>query len=128
MSWSAAELEISIPGNAPPVAVLTRGRMRLALAFFGFSSTTSRRPSSIREVSVRRSATALRFARTSSSRGNLTVVRSIICIDISSICLYVKYLAYGKLETEGCTRALCERGLEAVSYTHLRAHETGRNL
>src|SRR5580704_6130721 len=63
--------------------------MRLDLGFFGESLTTSRSPSSMREVNVRCSASALRLARLSNSFGSLTVVRSIICQDIPldmSIC------------------------------------------
>src|SRR5665213_256440 len=33
-----------------------------------------------------------------------------------------------EVEEKGTTVTIHGRGLEAVSYTHLRAHETGRNL
>src|SRR5262249_1431863 len=46
-------------------------------------ATINRRPSSMREVSVRPSAAALRLARSSRSSGSRTVVRPTICHDIS---------------------------------------------
>jgi hypothetical protein len=79
-----------MPGKGPPVAVLNLGKTRLALLALRFSATTSRNPSSISEVSVRRSASALRLARLSRSAGSRTVVRSIICHDILMVCQYVK--------------------------------------
>src|SRR5712691_213400 len=72
----------SIPGISPPAALLTRGRTRFFLAAFLGSVTTIRNPSSIRDVSVRPSAAALRLARLSRSSGRRTVVRSLICQDI----------------------------------------------
>ena len=70
------------PGIGPPVALLTRGRTRLSRARFLFSVTTNRRPSSIKEVSVRPSAAALRLAQLRRSSGSRTVVRSVICHEI----------------------------------------------
>src|SRR5271166_2616465 len=69
----------SIPGIGPPLALLIRGRTRLVFGGFRSSLTTSRSPSSISEVRVRRSAAALRLARLRRSSGSLTVVRSAIC-------------------------------------------------
>src|ERR1700720_3401078 len=79
---------MSMPGNGGPEAVLYGSGRRSRLPA-RLSLTTSRNPSSMSDVSVRFSATALRLARLSRSFGSLTVVRSTICQDISSICQYV---------------------------------------
>ena len=89
-SCSAAELFRSIPGRNPPVAVLTGGRTRLALGADDCSSTTRRNPSSRSEVRDRPSCAAFRLARRMSSSGRRTVVRSVICHDISMACRDVK--------------------------------------
>src|SRR5205085_8536304 len=65
ISCSAAESEMSMPGNGPPTAELVRGITRLFSGWRAASLTTSRSPSSISDVSVRPSAAALRLARAS---------------------------------------------------------------
>src|SRR5215216_918390 len=81
-SWSADMSVRSIPGIGPPLALLTRGRVRFVFAIFRLPATTIRSPSSIRDVNVRPSAAALRLARLSRSSGRRMVVRSAICHDI----------------------------------------------
>src|SRR5215216_6182987 len=88
-SWRPEMLVTSTPGIRPPPALLMRGRMRFFGAFRLVASTI-RKPSSISEVSVRPSAAALRLARLSTSSGRRTVVRSVICLDISLYVIYVK--------------------------------------
>jgi len=83
ISWIFDRSVSSTPGIGPPVALLTRGRTRLALVCFCFSVKIDRSPSSIRDVRVRPSAAALRLARLRRSSGSRTVVRSVICHDIS---------------------------------------------
>jgi hypothetical protein len=73
----------SIPGIGPPVALLIGGRTRLPFAAFLSPATINRSPSSMRDVSVRPSAAALRLARSSRPSGSRTVVRVVICHDIS---------------------------------------------
>src|SRR5215468_1988182 len=59
------------------------GRTRLPFVGLLPPATINRSPSSMREVSVRPSAAALRLARSSRSSGSRTVVRPAICHDIS---------------------------------------------
>ncbi len=80
-----------MPGNVPPVSLLTGSGVRADTEFFGFSTTTKRKPSSIREVSVRRSAVALRLARASKSRGSLMVVRTNMPHEISPLGKHLKW-------------------------------------
>src|SRR6516165_488097 len=88
MSSSAALQVRSTPGSVPPdplkigSAILVRRR-----AAFGSASTTFK-PSSISEVSVCPFSAALFLARRSKSSDNRTVV--LICLDISTVCQYVK--------------------------------------
>ena len=55
------------------------GSTRLLFAAFLSPATINRSPSSMREVSVRPSAAALRLARSSRPSGSRTVVRDVIC-------------------------------------------------
>ncbi len=73
----------SSPGIRPPAALLTRGTIRFGLTARLLSAMTTRSPSAISDVRVRPSAAALRFARLSRSSGRRTVVRRVICLDIS---------------------------------------------
>lgn len=82
ISSSAAESSRLTPGLSPPVAELTGGGTRLVRAAGARSARTRRRPSSIRAVSERPSASALRLARLTRSSGRRTVVLSVICHDI----------------------------------------------
>jgi hypothetical protein len=83
MACSEALSSRSMPGIRPPCARLTGGKTRCVTAE-GRSFTTRRRPSSMRAVNERPSANALRLARRIRSSGRRTVVRSVICHDISS--------------------------------------------
>ncbi len=82
ISSNAAESSRLTPGLNPPVAELTGGRTRLVRAAGARSARTRRRPSSIRAVSERPSASAFRRARLTRSSGRRTVVLSVICHDI----------------------------------------------
>jgi hypothetical protein len=77
----------SIPGKTPPVAFETGSWMLLLRRVSGAERTT-RRPSSISEVSVRPSSAARFLARLSRLSRSLTVV--LICLSIYEICQYVK--------------------------------------
>jgi len=82
ISCRPAESLRSMPGIRPPVAVLTRGIVRLTLVAEPRSSRTRRNPSSISDVNERPSTAALRLARLTNSSGRRTVVRAVICRDI----------------------------------------------
>ena len=82
-SCNAAELSRSIPGISPPLAELTGGRTGFLRAAGPSSPRTLRKPSSIRAVSERPSASAFFLARRTRSSGNRTVV--LICHDISTV-------------------------------------------
>jgi hypothetical protein len=85
ISCKAAESLTSTPGIKPPVATLTRGKLRTADFSCGSSLTTRRRPSSIMAVRESPSAAALSLARRTRSSGRRTVVLSDICHDISGL-------------------------------------------
>src|SRR5665213_2387927 len=82
--WISEYFVISAPGNSPPVALLTGIGPRSRLGFSFFAVTTCRRPSSMSAVSVRPSSAALRLASRINAEGKRTVVRWIICQDIST--------------------------------------------
>src|SRR5262249_39836698 len=88
------------------------GRTRLLSAAFFPLATISRSPSSMREVSVRPSAAALRLARSSRPLGSRTVVRWFICQDISGGRLYVK------------ERLVCLAQGDRPTIAHRLAHQT----
>src|SRR5438552_10989588 len=67
-----------IPDLRPPLALLTGGSLCFADLGLLLWETTSLKPCSINDVSVRPSAAAFRLARCRSSSGNRTVVRSLI--------------------------------------------------
>jgi len=75
----------------PPAALLTRGTMRFRFVALLFSEITNRSPSEIKDVRVRPSAAALRFACLRRSAGSRTVVRSTICLDICMSRPYVNH-------------------------------------
>src|SRR5262249_43227801 len=111
ISCSADRSGRSIPGIGPPVALLMRGRVRFAFAACRSSATIIRRPSSISEVRVRPSAAALRLARLSNSSGRRIVVRSVICQDILSCCIYVNRRVGLSARSAGMTERICYPGI-----------------
>src|SRR4051812_15691292 len=80
--WISENRVRSMPGRNPPVVLLIGGMTRFVLPGLRSSVVTSRKPSSISEVSVRPSDAALRLAREIRSSGRRMVVRSVICLDI----------------------------------------------
>src|ERR1700730_6627903 len=96
-------LSQSIPGLRPPTALLTGGSLCFADLGLLLSETTSLKPCSINDVSVRPSAAAFRLARCNSSSGNRTVVRSLIR---PQMCDGVRYVnmstALGQSARQGC--------------------------
>ena len=103
----SAEKLVTVDPRHRAAGGLADGRQHTFLlrSFLAVSATTSRSPSSIRDVRVRPSAAALRLATLEQSSGRRTVVRSLICQDISRASS--SYVITAPLKAERARRCPC---------------------
>src|SRR5665213_1918505 len=83
------------------------------------------------DVVIRATAKALylinfRIARREDEHRRISTIRAVPTQDLEAVHLWQHQVEDDKVRAVRCEPFQC--GLSAVSYTHLRAHETGRNL